>query len=430
MKALLGIFLGVGLCVAITIAVTSKNQLHRSQAELARAQTEWAAEKHKLEEALKKARARPHAVEMPAPAPLAPVAPIVVSAARPDPREIIERLQGFKFAAAVQGQGQPPVQSRQVRRLLHEFEILVDAGPTALPAIREFLARNLDLDYQPGAIKGPRDGSVQTDFLVPPSLRLGLFDALRQMGGSQAEAALADVLKSTARGVEVAYLARVLQEMAPNKYRDTAVATVKELLANPVIEAAALDKNDRSYLFGVLQFFNDASYAGIAQGQLLAANGQVDRAALTYLHKSLGEQAVPIVANAFQDPRLTDAASKEPLARVALAFVGTNPQAEQMFGKAVRDPALAGDPIRNLVEDLNQDGFANRRVTTPEDVKLANFRFALTEQYLQQPFVQSDKTLSRAFTEANKDLAGMLQRASGAAPPLKVKGGNNQGNNP
>lgn len=387
---------------------------------MSRQQAEWAAEKLKLEEALKKAKARAAVIETPAAAPEAPVPALVVKPAGPDPRAILDRLQTFKFAPAP-GDGQSAARVRQSRRLMHEFESLIDAGAAALPVIREFLARNLDLDYQAGGLKGPRDGSVQTEFLVPPSLRLGLFDALRQMGGAQAEGLLVEVLRSTARGVEVAYLSRVLQEMAPNKHRDIAVAAAKELLANPVAEAAALDKNDRSYLYGVLHFFNDASYAGIAQGQLLAADGKVDRAALGYLHMALGEQSVPIVANAYQDPRLTDAASKEPLARVALAFVGTNPQAEQMFGKAVRDPALAGEPVRNLVEDLNQNGFANRRVLTPEDVRLATFRLALTEQYLQQPFVQSDKTLSRAFAEANKDLTGVLQRASGAAPPLKVK---------
>lgn len=302
-----------------------------------------------------------------------------------------------------------------MKRILHEFESLVDAGEAALPAIRAFLDRNEDLDFQTAGFKGSRDGNVQTDFLMPPSLRLGLFDALRRIGGAQSEAMLADVLKTTARGVEVAYLARVLQEIAPNKHRDAAIAAAKDLLANPVAEAAALDKNDRNYLYGVLAFFNDSSQVAVAQGQLLAASGSLDRAALKYLERSMGEQVVSLVAQAYQDPRVTDPAAKEPLVRSALAFVGANDQALQVFGQAVRDPALQGEPIRNLVEDLNQDGIRNEKQPTPEDLKLIANRYALTQRYLQQDFVLNNKALLEGFREADKDLRNMLQRAS--APP-------------
>ncbi|MBI3874928.1 MAG: hypothetical protein HY300_02990 [Verrucomicrobia bacterium] len=398
MKVVITSLLIGAVCIAVTATVMEKRAVEREHQAIARAQAEWATEKSQLDAALKKAKGKTVVVESPAPA--APAPAIVTVTAKPDPREIIERLKHFKFLAAT-GQGPNPGQTHTVKRLVHEFESLVDTGESALPAIRAFLDR-----------KGPRDGNVQTDFLVPPTLRLGLFDALRQIGGAQAEGILADALKTTARGLEVAYLARVLQEMAPNKYRDAAIAAVKELLANPVAEAAALDKNDRNYLYGVLAFFNDASYATVAQGQLLAGDGRVDKAALKYLQQTLGDQSVSIVAQAYQDPRVTAATNREPLARVALAFVGANAQAEQMFGQAVRDPALHGNPIRNLVEDLNQDGISNRKVPTPEDLKLIASRYDLTQQYLQQDFVQADKVLLGAFKEANKDLANMLQRAA------------------
>ncbi len=418
MKILVISLLAGGVCVAVTATVMEKRAVEHERQAIARAQAEWAAEKSQLDATLKKAKGKTVVVESPAPA--AATAPTVVVTAKADPREIIERLKHLKFIAGT-GQGPNPGQTHTVKRLVHEFESLVDTGDSALPAIRAFLSRNEDLDYQTGATKGPRDGNVQADFLVPPTLRLGLFDALRQIGGAQAEGILGDALKTTARGLEVAYLARVLQELAPNKYRDTAIAAVKELLANPVAEAAALDKNDRTYLYGVLAFFNDASYAPVAQGQLLAADGQVDKAALKYLQQTLGDQSVPIVAQAYQDPRVTAATNREPLARVALAFVGANAQAEQMFGQAIRDPALQGNPIRNLVEDLNQDGLVSRKTPTPEDLKLIASRYELTQQYLQQDFVQADKVLLGAFKEANKDLGNMLQRAAAATakPPGK-----------
>lgn len=409
MKALLAALLVGGVFVAATASFVANREAVRHRATLAQAQAQWAEEKAQLEAALKKAKGRTVVVEAPAPA--APATAVVTVTAKPDPDAIIARLTTFKSTTP----GQTLPQNRQLKRVLHEFESLVDAGESALPAIRAFLARNEDVEFQGGTLKGARDGNVPTDFLMPPSLRLGLFDALRRIGGAEAEAMLAGVLKTTARGVEIAYLARVLEELAPGKHRDTAIAAAKDLLANPVAEAAALDKNDRNYLYGVLAFFNDASQVAMAQGQLLAANGGLDRAALKYLERALGEQVVPVVAQAYLDPRTTDAAVKEPLIRSALAFVGMNDQALQVFGQAVRDPALAGDPIRNLVEDLNQDGIRNEKKPTPEDLKLIANRYALTQRYLQQDFVQGNQVLLEAFREADKDLRNMLQRAAAQA---------------
>lgn len=265
MKALLAALLVGGVFVAATASFVANREAVRHRATLAQAQAQWAEEKAQLEAALKKAKGRTVVVEAPAPA--APATAVVTVTAKPDPDAIIARLTAFKSTTP----GQTLPQNRQLKRVLHEFESLVDAGESALPAIRAFLARNEDVEFQGGTLKGARDGNVPTDFLMPPSLRLGLFDALRRIGGAEAEAMLAGVLKTTARGVEIAYLARVLEELAPGKHRDTAIAAAKDLLANPVAEAAALDKNDRNYLYGVLAFFNDASQVAMAQGQLLAA---------------------------------------------------------------------------------------------------------------------------------------------------------------
>ena len=44
-----------------------------------------------------------------------------------------------------------------------------------------------------------------TDFVFPPLLRFGLFDATLKIGGAKAEKLLADTLSITGRGVELAY---------------------------------------------------------------------------------------------------------------------------------------------------------------------------------------------------------------------------------
>ena len=73
-----------------------------------------------------------------------------------------------------------------------------------------------------------------------------MFDAAKQVGGAEAEKLLAEVLGTTGRGVEVAWLARTLQGLAPNKYRDVASTAARELLARPpgTKPASPLDRND------------------------------------------------------------------------------------------------------------------------------------------------------------------------------------------
>ena len=290
---------------------------------------------------------------------------------------------------------------------------LAQRGPEALPAIRQFLASNAEVEYEPLGGKGVRDIRSLTDAVLPPTLRLALFDVVRQIGGEDAETLLAETLGRTGRGLEVAYLTQLLEEMAPGKFRDVALAAAQALLNRGAGDGA--DRLSRDYLFGVLRRFNDASYAGTAQAQVVQADGRIDRGALRYLQQSLGEQSIAIAAQLYKDPRITEADSRETLARVALSYVGANEQAGQLFHTAINDLALKPDHRRELVEDLNQDGLSNKKVPSPADLQLAANRLALTQTYLQQDYVQNDPVLTKAFLEANKDLAKILERAAAAA---------------
>jgi hypothetical protein len=283
-----------------------------------------------------------------------------------------------------------------------------------LPAIRAFLARNEDLDLESatGQGKGMR-GGVPSQFVIPPSLRFGLLDVVREVGGADGEALLAEVLGATGRGVEVAWLARTLQELAPNKYRELALTAARELLGRPAAGNAAspLDRNDRENLFAVLTLYGDNSYVGTAQTQLLRADGQVDRSALRYLQQALGPQAVAIAVQWYDDPRLTEPGAKEPFARLALNYVGLDAQADNFYQKAINDPALSKDHRRNLIEDLNQDGFADPRNLTARDLPLIQSRISLIEQLAPSA---ADPINAAAFKEAYKDLLKMRDRV---APP-------------
>jgi hypothetical protein len=236
-----------------------------------------------------------------------------------------------------------------------------------------------------------------------------LFDVVRRIGGAEAEAVLAESLARTGRGVEVAYLARVLQEMAPGKYREQSLSVAHALLANttPFNATSPLDRGHRDYLYGVLSFYGDTTFASEARAQLVRADSQLDRGALKYLQQTLGAQAVPIVAQAYQNPLLTNSAAKEPLARLALSFVGADAQANEFYQKTIDDPLLTRSDRKNLIEDLNQDGFPDRRNLTTRDLPLIQNRIALIEQLAPQAM---DDVNAAAFQEAYKDLVNMRDR--------------------
>ena len=174
--------------------------------------------------------------------------------------------------------------------------------------------------------------------------------------------------------------------------------------ANP---SNALDKFERNYLFGVLAFYKDGSLTAQAQEGLVQSDGKIDRVALQYLKETLGQQVVPAIAQLYQDNRLTDDKQKEPLARLALNFAGADPQADALYKLAIRDAALTDKSRRELIEDLNQDGFDNLKSLSARDLQLVQNRLTLINQSRNE---NDPKTIADAFNEAEKDLKEMLAK--------------------
>jgi hypothetical protein len=290
-------------------------------------------------------------------------------------------------------------QRQTTREILFCLEQLAHEGATALPEIREFLSTFQDIPYQ--FKNGKRNE------LMPPSLRIGLFDVIRRIGGSEAEKILSETLDMTGQGGEVTHLSRLLEEMAPGRYRHKAIASARELLS---ASNAALSSGERNALYNLLTQMKDTSLLGVAQTQLKQKDGKIDAAALNYLQKSMGKQTLPLASRLYSDSTVTSPESKESLARVGLSYVGSDPQAVELFHAAVVDPKLKPEQRRNLVEDLNEHGLSNKKNPSAEDRKIILSRYTLTENYLKESYVQSDKVLREAFQEANKDLKKMLER--------------------
>ncbi len=391
--------LGVaGAGLVIFVLWTSRQEIDRLARELAAQRRTWETERSQLETELDRARAR--RPERPIPAALNPT-PIPANTAL-DPEAVLNRLVALPIKAG---------QVNATRHALAMLDQLAELGPSALPAIRQFLATGQDVAYESLGGKVPRDIRSLTDALVPASLRFALFDVARQIGGADAENLLAENLGRSTRGIEVAYLTQALEELAPGQYQTLALETARTLLSGN----STPDRLDRDYLFGVLQRFSDPSFVPDAQAQLVQADGRLDVSALRYLQQTLGPESVALAARTYQDIRLAQPGSKEPLARLALAYVGTDLQAAELFHTAALDPSLTPDQRRNLIEDLNQDGLVNRKVPTPEDLPIVAQRYALTQAYLTKDYVQNDPLLNAAFREADKDLRHLLDAATATA---------------
>lgn len=95
---------------------------------------------------------------------------------------------------------------------------------------------------------------------------------------------------------------------------------------------------------------------------------------------------------------------QDPEARVALSFVGADPDAEAYWISAINDPGLSGQERQDLIEDLNEDGLADPHQGTPQDLPLILARIRLIEELA--PYAM-DQVNADAFAEAHKDLVNL-----------------------
>ena len=372
-----------------------QRQSLRQQADTAKKLAAMESEKAALEAALANAKSR--TVTLPGATTVVEVTKAV------SPTEILERLKTMKVVAD---------QPRTSRLLVHQFENLIETGPAALPVIREFLARNEDVDYETNSLnRNARGGKMPTEFSVPPSLRLGLFEVLKNIGGADAEKILADTLAATGRGVELAYLARVLEGMSPGKYRAIALQAAHELLAHSLADAA--DKTDRNFLLTTLSLLGDDSFATQAQAQLIKADGTVDSAALKYLQQTGGEKSIALAMQAYADPRVTDPKSRERLAQVALDVPGTSPQVDDFIRGVLSDTSLPPLNRNNLAQDYADHGYQNFHDPTAEDVFKLKSRLAQLRRFLAEA---TEPEVIAGIMEAIKDVNESLAHYAAQHP--------------
>ena len=185
------------------------------------------------------------------------------------------------------------------------------------------------------------------------------------------------------RGVEVAWLTAWLEKIEKGKYRELAVAVASDLLTHPVSIPGGSrdDRLARSYLFTVLNHFGDRSFIAEARKQLINAEGRLDQSIAAYLESTLGEQAMAVVLQAYNDPRLEGGLERARLVSMGMQHFGTNPQANEMFRTLVGSGSK-DDGWNRYFAIASLDGGGMPRVNdqpVPSDPRVIQSRLELIE---------------------------------------------------
>lgn len=305
--------------------------------------------------------------------------------------------------------------NRVFRQIVYHLQMLAELGGESLPVINAFLKENKDVDYVGDVVneageRVSRGGfnsrlMTRTDFLMPPSLRLGLIDVLDQIGTDGGEAVLAETLDTTGRGVEVAYIARLLEETHPKKYRDNALKAARELLTNPpeMDSPNRIDENARAYLYSVLSMYQDTSFAENANALLITKEGRVDRQAMSYLTSTLKLNGVPALCAAYQDPRITSQNERSHLLNAIMNFAGPSPEANKLFTEIISDEKVPA-AIRSYAVIGLSGGAGKER---PSDPGLVQSRLELLRN-LRGSY--KDERLLKSIDDTKTSLEGLLSR--------------------
>jgi len=107
---------------------------------------------------------------------------------------------------------------------------------------------------------------------------------------------------------------------------------------------------------------------------------------------------------------------KDPMARVALFFVGDDPDAEAYWHEAINDTSLSAHERQDLIEDLNEDGLSDPKHPTEDDLPLIINRLLIIEEIRPEAV---DQVNADAFQEAYKDLVNLAEVAMGGGRPVR-----------
>jgi hypothetical protein len=166
--------------------------------------------------------------------------------------------------------GTGPVTPEQAARFKADLQELIHRGAASVPAIQQFLQQNTDIAY--GSVPGG-------DQLGYSGLRAGMINALSQIGGPEAQAAMVATMNSTSVPSELLQLAQDLNQQAPGQYNNQILASAQQTLAQA--SSGQLGTNaEVGPAFRALQNYGGTSTADAANNDPATFNNAVQLANL------------------------------------------------------------------------------------------------------------------------------------------------------
>lgn len=275
---------------------------------------------------------------------------------------------------------------------------LVQTGEGGIGVVKRFLEQDFDLGFADSwRVVGARFGTY-------PTLRIALFDALRQAGGVEGQAALAGLLRASEKPLETVVLLWLLADVrrvpsvdeaklaAARRYLDGEPARREIYFVGPLLDALALDEPAaaaKDYVRFATRPDRDFETARRALDAISALPPEVAIPALAKLATS--PEPAAIATRAAE----TLAARDEPAAVPALAEV-----------LSTAAPAVRSATGRALVDSLEDRARDLGRIGAGEGLE-ALTRFEALERDLA---ARKDLIEARAGTEKDPDVVEELDR--------------------
>ncbi|MEO8427324.1 MAG: hypothetical protein ABI651_09460 [Verrucomicrobiota bacterium] len=351
------------------------------------------------------------ALPPPARAEFAAAAPVNIPVSAAYAQQLITQISQVDVSRGV-------LTKEQADQLKQTFKQLTEQGAAGVPAIRQFLENNQDLSF----------GEASAKSVGYSSLRAGLLDALRQIGGPEAVAVSQQVLQTTADPTEIALLARNLEEAAPGQHRQEVLSAAREALAQ--LSEAKQNSPEVAPLFQVLQTYGDSSVladlenslskwgyystmvlAGMPSGEGIPTLIRIaqERGVSVSLRNEFALQMLAQVSAQYPDASavLVEQARLNQIPETAWTKIATGLAGDQyQFSKNLSDNSLPLDNVSNLktyhVQAGNQN-FYSTPVTVNGSEEQINQRRALIDQLLA---VNSNPAAVQALQNARAALAG------------------------
>lgn len=319
--------------------------------------------------------------------------PAVSDAAPRSASELIARLTEIASHNPITAE-----EAAQFKQMLAELILQGDSG---VPAIRELFANKTDTDFL---------NVTGADELGYPTLRACLIDALKQMGGPEAQALMRDTIQTTTSAAELLALAQNLDQLVPGMYRNDILNA-----ANQLLKLAAENKlGENAELGPALRILNTYGTADMADEPPSHVSAKLsDAAALAKLADAGGLDALIQVAGNSK----SDASERAVASQMIAQLASQNDKALESLIRMAGNGEISNSTWQKIAPILGGNQYEPGSAATPNSPSYTVVNSATTPDQINQRIsmidyflnaVSADSAAAAALRQQRGVLAGKL----------------------